>query len=107
MGVSKRKLWEFLRKDQRGFRFRRQHPVGPYVMDFYCSDALLCVEVDGEQHEQRQDLDRRRDEYLASLGVLTLRIRSLDLFAEDGTTLDEFLWELDRQLALRSRPCGP
>ena len=41
-------LWQALRRDQLGHRFRRQHPVGPYVLDFFCARAGLCVEVDGE-----------------------------------------------------------
>ena len=80
MSVSEQVLWRELRNRQLGFRFRRQVPVGPYVLDFFCSEAWLCVEVDGEQHAARQSADARRDRYLWELGIATYRVPSLDLF---------------------------
>lgn len=56
-------------------------PVKTYYLDFYCAEAMLCIEVDGEQHEP--DRDRRRDESLLVLGILTVRVPSLDLFDEE------------------------
>ena len=79
-GVSERVLWSWLRSGRLGFRFRRQHPVGPYVLDFYCAEAMLCVEVDGELHGERIEADARRDGYLAERRIQTYRVRSLDLF---------------------------
>jgi len=55
-------------------RFRRQQPAGPYVLDFYCHEARLCVEIDGQSHDFRAALDQQRDQWLASEGVRTLRI---------------------------------
>jgi very-short-patch-repair endonuclease len=57
-------------------KFRKQHPVGPYVLDFYCHGAGLCVEVDGASHGVggRPERDARRDGWLAAKGVRTLRI---------------------------------
>jgi very-short-patch-repair endonuclease len=46
-------LWSLLRRNQRGLRFRRQHPMGPYILDFYAASAKLCVEVDGPAHADR------------------------------------------------------
>jgi len=70
-------LWTRLRllRRQGGPTFRRQHPVGPYVLDFYCSVARLCIEVDGQAHGfgDRPARDRRRDAYLATLGIRVLR----------------------------------
>ena len=64
-------------KDRRlGFRFRRQYAVGPYVLDFYCHEARLCIEVDGEQHADRDEADRKRDAFLADKGILTYRVPS-------------------------------
>jgi very-short-patch-repair endonuclease len=63
------------------FTFRFQYPVGPYFLDFYCSAAMLCVEVDGEIHDE--DRDRARDAYLAGLGVLTHRVPAIDLADPD------------------------
>ena len=65
-----------LRKKKLGLHFRRQHPIGPYVLDFYCDAARLAVEVDGEGHVGRVEADVRRDRWLLAHGVRTLRIRA-------------------------------
>ena len=80
-------LWQQLRLRPGGFRFRKQHPAGPYVMDFYCAEARLCVEVDGAVHMTgcQPASDERRDALLASHGVETLRIPAREVFADmDG-----------------------
>lgn len=66
-------LWEQIRRDRLGYRFRKQHPLGPYVLDFYCAEAKVCIEVDGYQHEFTVERDDRRDRHLADNGILTLR----------------------------------
>ena len=75
-------LWQALRKRQNGMRFRRQHPAGPYILDFYCDAAKLCVEVDGETHAFRADTDHRRDEWLRQEGVTVLRILARDVLSD-------------------------
>ncbi len=62
-------------------RFRRQHPIGPYVLDFYCARARLAIEVDGESHGfgDRPERDERRDVWLADQGVRTLRIPAIEV----------------------------
>jgi very-short-patch-repair endonuclease len=62
-------------------RFRRQHPVGPYVLDFYCTASRLAVEIDGAGHDLPGQMhhDSRRDAWLASRGVRTLRIAASDV----------------------------
>ena len=59
--------WHGLRGDRTGYKFRRQHPIGPYVADFCCLGAKLIVEVDGEAHERRDgpERDERRDKFFA------------------------------------------
>jgi len=67
--------------------FRRQHPIGPYVLDFYCAEARLAVEIDGKSHdaENRQQRDRRRDAWLEAQGVTMMRIAAVEAMAElDG-----------------------
>ncbi len=93
MGVSEQWLWAALRHDALGVRFRRQYRLGPYILDFYAPAAQLCVEVDGEQHAERQDADARRDAYVAEQGILTLRIPSLDLFEKENA---RFSWWVKR-----------
>jgi very-short-patch-repair endonuclease len=59
-----------------GFKFRRQHPIGPYILDFYCAEARLAVEIDGEVQDWPDQVahDRRRDAYLREQGIETLRL---------------------------------
>ena len=74
-----RTLWALLRRNELGYHFRRQHPIGPYVLDFYCAAARLCVEVDGPAHADRQAQDARRDNWLAAQRIRTLRFSSEDV----------------------------
>jgi very-short-patch-repair endonuclease len=81
-------LWQSLRGGRlEGLRFRRQHPIGPYCLDFYCAEARLAVEVDGYSHdvEDRPIRDTRRDAWLAESGVRTLRIPAREVMSNlDG-----------------------
>jgi very-short-patch-repair endonuclease len=69
-------LWEHLRGKKTGFKFRHQHPIGPYVTDFYCMEARLAVEVDGEFHERgdRPLRDAERDQFFELNGYRVLRV---------------------------------
>ncbi len=70
-------LWKAIKgRKVEGLQFRRQHPVGPYVLDFYCDRLKLAVEVDGGLHSlgDRPARDARRDRWLAARGIRTLRI---------------------------------
>jgi len=70
-------LWESLRgKKLDGIKFRRQQPVGYFVVDFYSSVYRLVVEVDGPIHELQKEADRARQEVLETLGLVVLRIKS-------------------------------
>jgi very-short-patch-repair endonuclease len=71
-----RLLWGLLRDRRfRGVKFRRQHPVGPYVVDFYCRSHRLVVELDGRSHDDRGPEDRRRQDYLESaVGLKVFRV---------------------------------
>jgi very-short-patch-repair endonuclease len=73
---AEKKLWYFLQRGQmEGFSFRRQHPLGRYVVDFYCSPLKLAVEVDGGQHNTSRNRvrDQRRLRWLQSRGVTVIR----------------------------------
>jgi very-short-patch-repair endonuclease len=74
-------LWNILRARPNGFKFRRQHPLGPFVLDFYCREALLAIEVDGFAHQlgDNPQRDEARDQWLARQGISTLRIDALDV----------------------------
>lgn len=70
-------LWQFLRNRQRcGKKFRRQHPLGAYIADFYCVEAKLVIELDGEPHQtpEGQQKDKARDAWMHAQGLEVLRI---------------------------------
>jgi very-short-patch-repair endonuclease len=73
MTDGERLLWQRLRAEQLGVKFRRQHPVGSYVADFACLDPQLIVEVDGSQHAGQHAYDTKREAYFRSLGFEVLR----------------------------------
>jgi very-short-patch-repair endonuclease len=89
MSVSEKVFWEHVRGERLGFKFRRQQNVGNYYLDFYCSQAKVCIEIDGEQHLEKQ-YDAHRDAEMSSLGILTLRFPTLQIF-ENSSALEEFL----------------
>jgi very-short-patch-repair endonuclease len=77
-------LWKALRSAPDGFKFRHQHPVGPYVLDFYCSSVRLAVEVDGGAHDMGGNpvRDEQRDAWLERQGIRTLRIPAREVLAD-------------------------
>ncbi len=69
-------LWQHIRRRQiKGYQFLRQKPIGKYVVDFFCKELMLAIEVDGESHEGRQREDEERQEKLKKLGVRFLRFQ--------------------------------
>ncbi len=94
-------LWDTLR-DRRlgGFKFRRQQPIGAFVVDFYCDEAALVVEVDGPIHTFQANADRERQELLESLGLGVLRVAAGQVISD----LDGVRSQIRRTLAARTRP---
>jgi very-short-patch-repair endonuclease len=77
-------LWQALRRRPFGLKFRRQHPSGAYILDFYCSDARFEIEVDGEAHGRGSHpaADERRDAWFAEHGIETLRVPAQEVLAD-------------------------
>ncbi len=93
---SEAMLWQALRGRQLGSRrFRRQQPLGPFVVDFFCASARLIVEVDGPIHESQRQADAERQLLLESLGLRVLRLPAA--LVED---------DLPRALAIIERALG-
>jgi very-short-patch-repair endonuclease len=91
LSLPEKLLWVRLRRRDPGLpRFRRQHPVGPFVLDFYCSDASLCVEIDGEAHSMgdRPERDERRDAYLRARGIEVVRIAASSVLGDPESVTD-------------------
>jgi very-short-patch-repair endonuclease len=86
---AERRLWSHLRNKQLGgFRFRRQQPMGPYIVDFFCSDASLIVEVDGGQHDANAEQDATRTRWLEERGYKVLRFWNNEVLANaEGVVL--------------------
>jgi very-short-patch-repair endonuclease len=84
-------LWAVLRSRQLSrLKFRRQHVVGHYILDFYCAEHGVAVELDGGQHftPEGQAYDDRRTAYLAAVGVRVLRFSNRELFEEREGVLE-------------------
>ena len=87
-------LWEAIRARQlAGLRFRRQHPVGRFILDFYCPSCKLVVEVDGGVHDFQADQDAFRDEHVAQYGYHVVRIRNKEILTDLPAVLDRILTE--------------
>ncbi len=87
---AERALWRLLRARQlSGAKFRRQHPVGPYILDFYCLHRHLAVELDGSQHYslEGQAKDAVRTQFLDAMGVRVLRFSNVAVLTEHGAVL--------------------
>jgi len=77
---AERKFWWRVRgRGFAGYKFRRQYPIGPYIADFVCLEAMLVVELDGSQHAEQQEYDVVRDAFLKREGFRVMRIRNSDL----------------------------
>lgn len=74
-------LWKHLRNRNLGYKFRRQHAIKFFIIDFYCAQVKLCVEIDGDTHleKEQQEYDAARTEYLESLGRKVIRFTNNDV----------------------------
>jgi len=91
MTHPERLLWGRLRGGQLGVKFRRQHPIGPYITDFYTREAGLVVEVDGQTHFQSPEAiayDQKRDSFMTSLGLRVLRFTAPEISKDLEDTLE-------------------
>ncbi len=89
MSLPEGLLWRVLRERPGGFKFRRQHPAGVYVIDFYCAAARLAIEVDGFAHDSMDAVERdaTRSRYLRAQGVATLRVPAKVVFDDMGVAV--------------------
>ena len=85
-------LWRALRgRRLAGLKFRRQHPVGRFILDFYCAEHKLVVEVDGKVHKQQKEYDEERTAQLEAFGYRVLRFSNDRVLGELSVVLEEIL----------------
>lgn len=99
---AEQRLWHHLRRNQlEGQHFRRQHPIGPYVVDFVCLDAHLIVETDGSQHQDNEH-DSIRDAFLARYGFRVLRFWNNETLGQTEAVLAAIIAALQESPTLRA-----
>jgi very-short-patch-repair endonuclease len=81
--TPERVLWNVLRGGQlTGLKFRRQHPIGPFIADFYRHSAAIVVELDGMSHDDKREYNQNRNEYMQRQGLRVLRILNEDVMSD-------------------------
>jgi very-short-patch-repair endonuclease len=105
---AEKRLWAELRNRRlRGFKFRRQVWIGPFVVDFVCVDERLVVELDGSQHADRSDYDGRRSEVLAGEGYQVIRFWNNEVTENIAGVLDAIVAALVPSPSHAALPRGP
>ncbi len=108
MTSPERRLWFNLNKQQLGVKFRRQHGIGNFIVDFYCPSMKLIIEIDGHSHftAEAQHADQLRDCYLESLNLTVLRFTNLQITSEIDAVLASIKQTLE-QIQKRQTPHQP
>ncbi len=100
MTDAERRLWYWLRAHRfGGYKFKRQVPVGPYVVDFACLNSGIVVEVDGGQHASSAQ-DRERDAWLRNRGLVVLRYWNTEVLKSANAVLEDIMKALTEREAL-------
>jgi very-short-patch-repair endonuclease len=93
---AEQKLWAKLRgKQLLGFKFRRQHPIDRFIVDFCCTRPKLVVEIDGDSHTSQAEYDDSRTAHLEELGYTVIRFTNRQVYRQLDVVLDEIAWTLD------------
>jgi very-short-patch-repair endonuclease len=94
-------LWQMLKTSPNGHKFRKQHPAGPYVLDFFCARANLAIEIDGASHdtEVRAKRDFERGTWLSERRIDTLRIPAIDVLKDATEVTNNIVATIDDRLA--------
>jgi very-short-patch-repair endonuclease len=104
MTPSEKTLWKYLRRgQQKGFHFRKQHPYNIYILDFYCFEANLAIEVDGKIHLNQIEYDLEKTRFLESSGLKVLRILNEDIEMRLEWVLEIINTSLQRNPATKVR----
>jgi len=93
-------LWRNLRDRNLGYKFRRQHPIDRFIVDFYCAEAKLCIEIDGSSHFEieQEEYDEVRTEFLESLGYRVIRFTNNDVRYNIHSVVNEIVRAVEKRI---------
>jgi very-short-patch-repair endonuclease len=103
-------LWQHLRSRNLVYKFRRQHPIDRFIIDFYCAEAKLCIEIDGSSHfeTEQTEYDAARTEFLEQLSCKVIRFTNADVRYNIHAIVDEIIRQVEMRIAPHPGPlpCG-
>ena len=93
---AERTLWQLLKKKKTGFKFRRQHSVDNFILDFYCTDKKLAIELDGDVHDSDEAVkkDKFRTEQLNHCGIKVIRFRNDEVLQRPEAVVEKIKEQL-------------
>jgi len=104
MTKSESKIWyEFLKNRPMDYKFTRQKPLDRFILDFYCSELLLVIEIDGGYHIKKQGQDLKRDKFLNCLNIKTIRFKNEEILNESEKVKSEIIKNIQERKAFLSR----
>ena len=99
-------LWDLIKNRKfNGLKFDRQKVVGNYIVDFICIDTGVVIEIDGHSHNDKQEEDHKRDEYMKGLGLEIIRIQAVDILKNMGDVADGLSLHPLLQKPMQERKC--
>ena len=104
MTKAESKIWyEFLKNRPMDYKFTRQKPLDRFILDFYCSELLLVIEIDGGYHIKKQEQDLKRDKFLNCLNIKTIRFKNEEILNELNKVKSEMINNIQERKASLSR----
>lgn len=102
-------LWRHLRNRNVVYKFRRQHPIDRFIIDFYCAEAKLCIEVDGDSHTEieQAEYDTARTGFLQELGYRVIRFTNHDVRYQINSTVGEIIRQVEERIVELDKEASP
>ncbi|MBI5962726.1 MAG: endonuclease domain-containing protein [Chloroflexi bacterium] len=99
-------LWNLLRNRNLKYKFRRQHPIDFFIIDFYCAEAKLLIEIDGASHleKEQQEYDQARTEYLEAIGYKVIRFTNDDVRYNIHAVVTGIMEEVESRINNKNSP---
>ncbi|MDD2225443.1 MAG: endonuclease domain-containing protein [Candidatus Shapirobacteria bacterium] len=104
MTKGESKIWyEFLKNRPMNYKFTRQKPLDRFILDFYCSELLLVIEINGGYHIKKQEQDSKRDKFLNCLNIKTIRFKNEEILNNLEKVKNEIIKNIQERKASLSR----